>query len=417
VEELAHTLREFSAPVAVVEFFPQQGLTELVRMLDKRAVRLHSIPNQEILTMTPGRAEERLVLAATDRDVRALLVRLFNRPDSPDWLEENLGATGFIPRLKASLEAQGFTLGQAQPMGRLPISRLAVFIIGLGAIAGGMLLLDTLALRRLSIVLGLLGLLAWGGLLFMGYASLGRKLMALGAVVVFPTLAIITKMPDQGLGWLKAVLRLGSMTVVSLAGAVIMVGLLADTNYMLKLDQFAGVKVAHLLPLLLVFFIAAAWPHRDNWREELKKFLASPVTWGYSLVAGLLVVAVGIYLIRTGNDSGAVSSIELQIRGLLDRVLVVRPRTKEFLIGHPLMFFLLAEGYRRQWLPVLLLASIGQISLVNTFAHIHTPLAISLLRTVNGLWLGILLGMVLVMVYRIGVSLWAGEKGDAAEDG
>ena len=109
---------------------------------------------------------------------------------------------------------------------------------------------------------------------------------------------------------------------------------------------------------------------------------------------------------RTGNESAAVSAWELALRARLDDLLAVRPRTKEFLIGHPLMLLLLFLGYRDKYLPILAIGIIGQVSLVNTFAHIHTPLVISLVRTFNGLWLGIILGLLLIGLVKIGKRVW-----------
>jgi hypothetical protein len=45
------------------------------------------------------------------------------------------------------------------------------------------------------------------------------------------------------------------------------------------------------------------------------------------------------------------------------------------------------------------------VSLVNTFAHVHTPLAVSFFRTFNGLWLGMLGGIALIAVYRL-LAAW-----------
>ena len=122
--------------------------------------------------------------------------------------------------------------------------------------------------------------------------------------------------------------------------------------------------------------------------------LDHPVKLGVALAAGFMAVAVAIYVMRTGNEGMTVSGAELQFRSLLDQLLGVRPRTKEFLLGHPALLLLLLYGYKdNRFLPLLLLAAIGQASLVNTFAHIHTPLWVSMLRAFNGLWLGILLGL------------------------
>jgi putative flippase GtrA len=40
----------------------------------------------------------------------------------------------------------------------------------------------------------------------------------------------------------------------------------------------------------------------------------------------------------------------------------------------------------------------GQVSLMNTYAHIHTPIMISLVRSVHGLWLGGLIGVILIFI-------------------
>ncbi|MCJ7645350.1 DUF5693 family protein, partial [bacterium] len=43
---------------------------------------------------------------------------------------------------------------------------------------------------------------------------------------------------------------------------------------------------------------------------------------------------------------------------------------------------------------------IGQVSIINSFCHAHTPLVISLGRTINGIWLGIIVGVLLVAIVR-----------------
>ncbi|MCW3050998.1 MAG: hypothetical protein JWN14_168, partial [Chthonomonadales bacterium] len=53
---------------------------------------------------------------------------------------------------------------------------------------------------------------------------------------------------------------------------------------------------------------------------------------------------------------------------------------------------------RRLGLPCLVFGSLGQVSLLNTFCHIHTPLVISAWRDGVGLILGVLLGAVVFLV-------------------
>ena len=118
----------------------------------------------------------------------------------------------------------------------------------------------------------------------------------------------------------------------------------------------------------------------------------------------LLAGAAFLYLSRSGNQSDITpSAFELGLRSDLTAVLGVRPRFKEFLIGVPLLMLLpaLRLEHRRVagWL-FAIAAAIGTADVVDTFSHLHTPLTISLLRTVNGAVLGLLLGAILIWVYR-----------------
>jgi len=47
------------------------------------------------------------------------------------------------------------------------------------------------------------------------------------------------------------------------------------------------------------------------------------------------------------------------------------------------------------------LGGIGQVSLLNTFCHFHMPLRVGLLRTAHGMWLGALLGVIVVLIWRV----------------
>jgi hypothetical protein len=110
-------------------------------------------------------------------------------------------------------------------------------------------------------------------------------------------------------------------------------------------------------------------------------------------------------LTRSGNAPVlGPSGLEIKMRSVLETVLAVRPRTKEFLLGHPALMLgaALALRGRRTWLPlVAVVAALGQASLVNTFCHFHTPLLVSIIRTANGVWLGAILGLVVIAVWRL----------------
>ncbi|MTI85753.1 MAG: hypothetical protein FH756_18120 [Firmicutes bacterium] len=408
---IGEQLDEMGVPLVQIEFTPQRGFGSVARAMDKQVVRLHTISKGEMDEYTPSKAMDRYLLAATDRNMRVLLVRFFSGVEYPDQLQVN---RNFIENLSGELVEKGFEPGKASLFGSLNVSRFSIAAISLGVLAGGILLTLMLLPYRAALVLSGAGVIGWlaltGAILFSTeWLVLSRKIMALAAVIIFPTLAIVWGVGEKGLSPGRAVLRLMQISLLSLVGAALMVGLLADVGFMLKLDQFAGVKVAHLIPLVLLagyFFFHI--PRDENWLEKLLRTAKHPITMGIAAAGGVLGIILLIYVMRTGNaDVGAVLPFEQQLRNSLQDLLTVRPRTKEFMLGHPLLLLLLYTGYRDvRFIPLLVLGAIGQVSMVNTFAHIHTPVVISLLRGFNGLWLGILGGLVLIALWKIGRHYW-----------
>ena len=88
-----------------------------------------------------------------------------------------------------------------------------------------------------------------------------------------------------------------------------------------------------------------------------------------------------------------------------------RPRSKELLIGHP-AFMLAAMAWYRKWptmmlFALVLVAAIGQGSMVETFAHMRTPVFMSFARGIGGIVLGGVLGaaaMVAVEAWQYVIS-------------
>ena len=102
-------------------------------------------------------------------------------------------------------------------------------------------------------------------------------------------------------------------------------------------------------------------------------------TWLGSAVFMLLVFAY--YMYRTGNST-TTSARELAFRNFLENTLIARPRTKEMIVGWPmLMLFIWSLRRRMKFLPMIFGTgmTIGLVSVVNTFLHIRTPFLLSLL--------------------------------------
>jgi hypothetical protein len=244
-----------------------------------------------------------------------------------------------------------------------------------------------------------------------------RSVLALAIAVIFPTLAILTQLP-KGDNWdaesikfrdtLYIILRIVGITLL---GALLIIGLLSDVYHMLKIYQFRGVKLAFALPLLITAFYYFLYPYRvKSLRFIIKRFLQSKVTIGYVLagVAGLAFFA--LYFLRSGNYQLPLFNGEAALRNFLGYIMLVRPRTKEFLIGYPLLIFILHNlgrviDYRYKWV-FFTLATVAPISLLNTFCHLHAPLWVSLLRSLNGLLLGFVVGYLVLWCWRAAEKVW-----------
>ena len=206
-------------------------------------------------------------------------------------------------------------------------------------------------------------------------------------------------------------------SAITMAGGFITVALLNKWTYMSKADEYFGEKATQLLPLILVglAFGAKIFPHRvvkegpvparARAAKSFKQFLDSPFTVRHTLIGFTVLVAMFIWISRTGNDSGMdVSPFELKMRATLEHFLITRPRTKEIFLGFPALVLAVYFGMKRRWalfLGAALGAVIGQADVYNTMCHIHTPLFYSLLRTFHALWIGLLLGGAVIFAIEL----------------
>src|SRR3989442_12894460 len=126
-----------------------------------------------------------------------------------------------------------------------------------------------------------------------------------------------------------------------------------------------------------------------------------PLLVRYAIGALVVGVAAVILLARSGNFGLPVLSIEERLRSFAETLLVARPRTKEYLLGHPALVLAFGAAVMRwRWgvIPLAAVGAIGQAGIINNFSHIHTPLVYAIGRTANALRLGSLLGVVFLTV-------------------
>lgn len=393
---VAEEIRSLGVPVAQVEFFAQKGFNHMAQLMEEQVVRMHTISAAEQRIMSPGQSVERMTLAAKDRNMRALLLRQIYLGDMDD-LEVN---ARYLSGVRSGLERAGLSAGQVQVLPEVRVDNWQLMVLVAGVLAGAFLLALRLNLGLLGLLGAAAGLAGAAGLVFLGQTVLVQKVFALGAVCVFPVLSIDGILKETPMDKKETVISFLKMTLISLAGALLMVGLLADRRFMLTLEVFTGVKLAHVLPLAVVVILYFLRRSREELLRMARAFLDTPLTVKLLVATLMALLILGLYVMRTGNEAGAVSTLELTFRNLLERLTGARPRTKEFLIGHPAMLLLLFLGLRVRTLPLLVLGTIGQVSVVNTYAHIHTPLMISLLRSVLGAAAGLVAGLVLIFVWE-----------------
>lgn len=403
VQMLAQQINKLDVPLGHVEFYEQKGFIGLSQALENRVVRVHTITANELAVMSEGQAVDRFSLAVKDRNMRSLFVRpLVAGPLGS--VEEN---QEYIGHVSQSIENMGFQLGQVGTVAELNLNLWQILVLAMAVLAGVVLLARAIGLAHYGLIGAPLVLVSTFVVLGPGHTLWLQKLYALLAASIFPTLGLVFAIRHQHKegSILHSMVSVVQASAVALLGGILVAGLLRDRVFMLGLNGFAGVKLAHLIPL----FLLVLYGMKDLSAIELKE--KGQLLWKQSITIGLfflLMMVVGVllvYLLRTGNTGGTVSSVEEIMRRILEKGLGARPRTKEFLIGYPLLMLAFHQGYGRRNFLLFIVGMIAQVSLVNTFAHIHTPLYLGVLRSLYGLIIGVVLGVLLIILVN-----WCKEK-------
>ncbi|MBR1697173.1 MAG: hypothetical protein IJ712_02990, partial [Anaerovibrio sp.] len=186
--------------------------------------------------------------------------------------------------------------------------------------------------------------------------------------------------------------------------------------YLLEVNIFRGIKLTFVLPIILV---AIAFLQRfdvfdgkmddtEGFMDQFRKMLDMPVKVKSLLILFLVLVAGVVFVARSGHTMGMpVSATELKFRAFLEQAMYARPRSKELLIGHP-AFILAVMGWFRKWptmvlFALVLVATIGQGSMVETFAHMRSPVFMSFARGIGGIVLGAGVGAICMIL----IQLWS----------
>ncbi len=425
---------------------PQEGIGKLAYLTNYNIVRMYSLSQEDSMEKSGDVIADRFKLAVKDRNIRTFFIHATTKQNaqktglmhSTDKMIEIFGGKDGII---AELEQAGYPAGIAQPFDYKvhALDKPLRAVVMLGAVA--MIALLLAAFLPFMLIPGfVLGLIGTAGL-FVLKSSLLEQGLALGTAVAAPTLGLIwvmnriyarttgqrrmvgaeswqsddkTEFSDSRTKWIFPNQPLGRRiglafnwfivaTVISLSAVPLVTGLLNDITYSLVLQQFRGVSLLHLGPIALVAIYVFFYNGNGAsgvW-TRIRQAAKQPITVLWVIVGAVLAAAAFYYLSRTGN-AGKVPAIELIIRTWLENNFGVRPRFKEFMLGHPplLLGLFLALRYRAAWV-LIIVGAMGQLTMVSTFTHIHTPFYISMIRVLLGLGTGIVIGSICIAGWTI----------------
>lgn len=409
-----------------LQFVKQEGLTELAALNQYRAARVYVIPKDEQPKLKLDEAVHRWAITDEERNIRINFLRNFDKPaPGKQLIETNLE---YVAKVKEQVEQRGFTIGKAAYFGVYFPNPWLLAVIIAGATAAGVLYLSLLVPIKprwqymLTAILSMLLIIP----VVKGGGTTVRQATALVSAVVFPVLSMSYlldrwKIADfNGKSFINmivyAVYSLTFAVCLSLIGGLYVGAVLSDVRFFLEMDIFRGVKLTFVAPLILItliyltrFNLFESNDSRGLW-QQVKKMLDYPV-YIKTLIAFAAAAVVGLIFVgRSGHTAGVpVPAIELKMRAFLEKVMYARPREKEFMIGHP-AFFLAVMALNNNWPRILhfilvVAATIGQGSLVETFAHMRTPVIMSVVRAADGLILGIPFGILAIVGVQVLVSL------------
>lgn len=371
-----------------IEFAELKGLSTIAHGIDMNVIRLHSMDLERIASS--DEAIDRAIRAVKERNIRSLFIRLKDG-ETNEVIESTrlfLGnVQGGMPRM--------YMDGNPEPF-KDAGGFWWIFAALASIIFATLTVLQVLNHRLLALLAG-----AGMSMFLLGYLILQNVLflqaLALAVAVITPILAVYPL--EKVLTFRGLIMKYLRAVGVSVIGITIVVGLLNGNEFFVKMQEFRGVKLVYIIPILFALLYAVI--------GQSRQLLRSSVKYWHLVVLVLIGIVGAYYIIRTGN-AATVSSIEIIVRQKLEELMYVRPRTKEFIIGLPI--FVLALYLSKESLTMakffMIPGIIGFLSIVNTFTHLHIPLHVSILRTLYSLVLGFIIGLLYIQLYKIGMKIF-----------
>lgn len=461
---LVQYLNESGASVAMMEQNDQSqnqtwpGIEDLLNETGYRGIRVFNewayIQNRYQYCGYEGPEEitNTFFRAIAERNCKVIFLKMILEPDSDvswdadekEWvyITDPAEYEKMLTDIDTRLAPLGYTRGTVPAMQMEDPSVLLKVVQGIGTAALLVMLFDLFFFigKRWRTILLVLGALGFAGLAVLKPAMF-RLILSMSGGIVMPSLAAVGPCrvlmekrrtePQAKFGRvLGYTLGISVLTILTaFCGSLLATSALSQLSYMIEMDLYRGVKIMQLIPIglfILAYLLVYAYEEtgaRDavlahvgprGEKGRVKRFNAyfaqvmkTPMQLGWFVaivviaVAAVFLLLVFVYYIyRTGNST-TTSETELAFRNFLENTLIARPRTKEMLIGWPmLMLFIWSLRRGMKFLPMVfgMGMSIGLVSVVNTFLHIRTPFLLSLLRTGWGILFGLLIGLAAVVI-------------------
>lgn len=478
---LVQYLNESGASVAMMEQNDQSqnqtwpGIEDLLNETGYRGIRVFNewayIQNRYQYCGYEGPEEitNTFFRAIAERNCKVIFLKMILEPDTDvswdadekEWvyITDPAEYEKLLTDLDTRLAPLGYTRGTVPAMQMEDPSVLLKVVQGIGTAALLVMLFDLFFFigKRWRTILLALGALGFAGLAVLKPAMF-RLILSMSGGIVMPSLAAVglcrvlmekrQTEPQAKFGRvLGYTLGISVLTILTaFCGSLLATSALSQLSYMIEMDLYRGVKIMQLIPIglfILAYLLVYAYEEtgaRDavlahvgprGEKGRVKRFNAyfaqvmkTPMQLGWFVaivviaVAAIFLLLVFVYYIyRTGNST-TTPETELAFRNFLENTLIARPRTKEMLIGWPmLMLFIWSLRRGMKFLPMVfgMGMSIGLVSVVNTFLHIRTPFLLSLLRTGWGILFGLLIGLAAVViaegVYRLVRRICGVENG------
>lgn len=401
--ELADRLQAEGFPIVIQESVTQPGIEVYAETID-RIIRTRDLG---LARRENDRLMNDVARSVVERNVRIVVLRAHAGLTAAERLalttESIVTFRGLVP--------DTFEVGIAEPFEQLdppPLLWAGAALATIGMAAFAYPLIGVVA----SLVVGGLLALMIAGTAVTGSGTLG-DMTRLGVAILAASVATFVARPRPDLPRMAfQYLRSG---VVLLIGGLTVAALAFDTAFLVAADTFWGVKALLFGPVVIAAVVAAYLSLGRPRLADILPVFDRPIRIWHAALGLLVLGAVWFMLLRSGN-SGIQIDPELVMREQLEDLFAIRPRTKEFLIGFPaLVFGIVAASRSRHGWWLYAVAAIGTASAINTFTHFHSPLAISALRTVYGLGLGFVVGLVLLGIAWGGLRLVRRLRGPTAD--